>query len=47
MKIPFMDLRRQHESLKLEIQQAFDTIINNSSFIGGEEKDLFEQEFAK
>src|SRR3989338_5295053 len=45
--IPFLELKRQHEFLKKEIDNAINKVIKNSHFILGEEKKLFEQEFAE
>ncbi len=44
--IPFIDLRRQYESIKNEINAAIQRVIENSSFSLGEEVELFEKEFA-
>jgi dTDP-4-amino-4,6-dideoxygalactose transaminase len=44
--IPFIDLKRQHESIREEIDAAIQRVINNSSFSLGEEVELFETEFA-
>jgi len=45
-KIPFVDLVRQHNTIKDDIAKAMDKVIGNSSFTVGEELNLFEQEFA-
>ncbi|MEK6872312.1 MAG: aminotransferase class I/II-fold pyridoxal phosphate-dependent enzyme [Nanoarchaeota archaeon] len=46
--IPFVDLKKQHESIKEELHEAIERVIyKNSHFILGEEKKLFEQEFAE
>ncbi len=47
MNIPFMDLHRQYQSIKPEIDQAFERTMSRCSFIGGSDKDLFEKEFAE
>jgi len=47
MKIPLVDLRAQYLSIKPEIDRAIKRVINNSSFINGEENELFEKEFAQ
>lgn len=44
--IPFMDLRKQYESIKDEIQGAIQRVINSSGFTLSEEVELFEKEFA-
>ena len=45
--IPFVDLKAQYDSIKDEIDEAIKNVINNTSFIMGEELKLFEEEFAK
>ncbi len=47
MKIPFVDLKAQNESFKEEFLQATNKLIDNNSFILGQEVKLFESEFAK
>lgn len=44
--IPLVDLHAQYETIKDEIDSAVHRVIDRSAFIGGEEHDLFEQEFA-
>jgi len=46
MKIPFVDLRAQHEELAEEINIAIKEIIDMSSFIGGDRVEAFERNFA-
>ncbi|HEX7097889.1 MAG TPA: DegT/DnrJ/EryC1/StrS family aminotransferase [Acidimicrobiia bacterium] len=46
MKIPFMDLGRLHESIRPEIDAAINTVIEGSSFIGGDHLKRFEGAFA-
>lgn len=46
MKIPLVDLKVQYLSLKPEIDQAIQRVIDNSDFILGKEVELFEKEFA-
>ena len=46
MKIPFLDLKTQHESIKEEINKEVMDIIDNSSFILGEKVKNFENNFA-
>jgi len=46
MKIPIVDLKAQHESIREEIDNAIKKVIDNSSFIGGEQVESFEKEFA-
>src|SRR5688572_13231577 len=47
MEIPFVDLRAQYLSLKTEIDQAIQQVIDNSSFIGGQAIRDFESSFAE
>lgn len=46
-KIPFVDLRAQHEVVRTEIEAAIKEIIDRSSFIGGDYLDKFEREFSQ
>ena len=45
-RIPFINLKQQHKSIKEEIDAAIQRVIDNSSFSLGEEVELFEKEFA-
>ncbi|HIH34034.1 MAG TPA: DegT/DnrJ/EryC1/StrS family aminotransferase [Nanoarchaeota archaeon] len=45
-KIPLADLRAQHESIKGELADAMQRVMESGRFIGGEEVSSFEQEFA-
>ena len=47
MNIKFVDLKRQYESLKEEIDNAIYEVLNSSAFIGGKFLKSFEQNFAK
>lgn len=47
MRIPLVDLKRQYLSIKDEIDRAISRVIDNSSFILGEEVSSFEQDFAR
>jgi dTDP-4-amino-4,6-dideoxygalactose transaminase len=47
MKIPFVDLRAQYESIKPEIDGAISRVIQQTAFIGGSFVSGFENEFAK
>ncbi|MEA3493999.1 MAG: DegT/DnrJ/EryC1/StrS family aminotransferase [Candidatus Margulisiibacteriota bacterium] len=47
MKIPFVDLRAQYRLIKEELDSAIKRVIDNTSFIMGEEVRSFENEFAK
>ncbi|RMF92204.1 MAG: DegT/DnrJ/EryC1/StrS family aminotransferase [Candidatus Schekmanbacteria bacterium] len=46
MKVPFTDLNAQYQSIKNKIEKAISAVIENSSFIMGEEVEQFEKEFA-
>lgn len=45
--IPLVDIKRQHDEIRKEIDTAIKKIIDTSSFVFGEELDKFENEFAK
>lgn len=44
--IPFVDLKAQYDSIKEEIDETIQSVLNNTSFIMGEELRKFEEEFA-
>ncbi len=44
--IPFVDLKAQYNSIKDEIDEAIQNVLNNASFIMGEELKKFEVEFS-
>ncbi|WP_298314744.1 DegT/DnrJ/EryC1/StrS aminotransferase family protein [uncultured Aquimarina sp.] len=44
--IKFLDLQHQYSTIKEDIDNAIQTIINNSSFVGGKELKSFEDDFA-
>lgn len=46
MQIPFVDLKAQYISIKKEIDEAIQNILENTSFIGGQIVKDFEQAFA-
>lgn len=46
MKVPFIDLRGQYLSIKEEVDQAIQSVIESDFFVGGEVVQQFEQEFA-
>lgn len=46
MQIPFVDLHVQYESIQPEIDAALARVLNQGSFVGGEDCDSFEREFA-
>ena len=45
--IPFVDLKAQYDLIKDEIDEAIQNVLNNTSFIMGEELKKFEEEFAQ
>ncbi len=44
--VPFVDLRRDHAAIAVELQAAFDGVVARSAFVLGEEVERFEHEFA-
>ena len=44
MKVPFIDLSRQHDPLRKELVQAFERVLDKSNFILGDEVKEFEKE---
>ncbi len=47
MKVPFLDLARQHEPLKKALHESACRVIDSCHYIGGEEVRGFEQDMAK
>lgn len=47
MKVPFVDLWAQYQSIKNEIDNAIEGVIKSSAFIGGQYVKQFEVEFAE
>lgn len=47
MKIPFVDLKAQYQSIKKEMDNAIKEVIENTAFIGGAGVKAFEANFAK
>jgi len=47
MKVPFLDLKLQYESIRDEIQDAINQVIEKTAFTGGPFVSRFEEEFAK
>ena len=45
MKIPFVDLKKQYESIKPEIDNAIQSVIQDSAFIKGNHVNEFENNF--
>lgn len=46
MNVPYLDLKAQYASIKPEIDSAFKQVFQKMRFIGGEEVESFEKEFA-
>lgn len=46
MNIPFLDLSAMHDSMRPELDAAYQRVLGSSSFILGKEVELFESEFA-
>lgn len=46
MKIPFVDLQAQYNSIKPEIDKAISNVIENATFIAGDHLESFEKNFA-
>ncbi|OFX73827.1 MAG: erythromycin biosynthesis sensory transduction protein eryC1 [Bacteroidetes bacterium GWE2_29_8] len=46
MNVPFVDLKKQYQSIKTEIDNAIQNVIENTAFIGGKAVKEFEQNFA-
>jgi dTDP-4-amino-4,6-dideoxygalactose transaminase len=46
MKIPFVDLKSQYNSIKNDIDQAISNVIEQTAFIGGQVVSDFEEQFA-
>ncbi|GAH12999.1 unnamed protein product [marine sediment metagenome] len=46
MRIPFVDLKAQYESIKEEIDQAILDVILDSAFVGGKYIKTFERNYA-
>ncbi|GAB4327498.1 MAG: DegT/DnrJ/EryC1/StrS family aminotransferase [Flammeovirgaceae bacterium] len=46
-KIPFLDLKRQYQSIKTEVFARFEEVCENTAFSGGKYVEEFEQKFAE
>lgn len=46
MKIPFLDLKRQYKSIKEEINEAIQRVVDSQNFILGDEVKVFEEKLA-
>jgi len=47
MKVPFLDLKAQYQTIKDEVDPAIQDILDNTAFILGKSVSQFEKEFAK
>jgi dTDP-4-amino-4,6-dideoxygalactose transaminase len=47
VKVPFLDLKAQYDSIRAEIAAALQQVIDSSAFAGGPFVEQFEKEFAK
>jgi dTDP-4-amino-4,6-dideoxygalactose transaminase len=47
MLVPFVDLKIQYSEIKTELQRAIEGVLEGGIFIGGEEIEGFEEEFAQ
>ena len=47
MKIPLVDLKAQYESIKGEIREPLDRVLESGQYVLGEEVEAFEREFAE
>tara|TARA_B100000676_G_C17980563_1_gene788721 strand:- start:130 stop:1236 length:1107 start_codon:yes stop_codon:yes gene_type:complete len=47
MNIPFADIKRQYDSLKEEVQNAINEVLNDTAFIRGKYVNRFEENFSK
>ena len=46
MKVPFLDLKAQYETIANEITSALQNVLDNTAFAGGPFVAQFEKEFA-
>ena len=47
MEVPFLDLRTQNRTLKVEILSFWEEILDTAAFVGGSHVTAFEEDFAK
>lgn len=47
MRVPFLDLKRQHSALMPEFEAAFREVVDSSAFAGGRYVQAFEEDFAQ
>ncbi|HYR90314.1 MAG TPA: DegT/DnrJ/EryC1/StrS family aminotransferase [Terriglobia bacterium] len=46
MAVPFMDLRTEHQRHRGDLLRAWEEILDSSAFVGGDQVEKFEEEFA-
>jgi len=46
MSVPFVDLKTQYHSLKPQMDEAIQSVLERSAFVMGKEHNEFEQSFA-
>src|SRR5690242_17096221 len=46
MDVPFVDLKQQYASIKLEVLEAMNGVLDSAHYVGGEHVERFEYEFA-
>src|ERR1017187_5432492 len=46
VKVPFVDLKAQHQSVRSELLQALTEAVDTAYFVGGPKLQRFEEEFA-
>ena len=47
MKIPFADIKKQYESIKEEIHDSINEVLDNTAFVRGKYVDRFEKNFSE
>jgi dTDP-4-amino-4,6-dideoxygalactose transaminase len=47
VRIPFIDLRAQYDSIREEVLTAFNGVLDSAHFVGGDWVEQFEEEFAR
>ena len=47
MRVKFIDLKQQVNDIRVELQAAFDSVLDSGWFVLGQEVETFEQEFAE
>ena len=46
MKIPFLNLKQLHKSIKNDLEIAFERVLDSGNYINGKEVERFENQFA-